>query len=56
MFLGHTIALIVIFDLPLKFGSKRSTLNFLVFGPRAQFLACSQNEMKITLEEKPSGI
>ena len=56
MFLGHTIYLLVMFDLPLKFGSKRSTLNFWVFGSRAQFLVYSQNEMKITLEEKPSGI
>ena len=56
MFWDHTIALLVIFDLPLKFGSKRSTLNFWVFGPRAQFLACSQNEIKITLEKKPNLI
>ena len=55
MLWGHIITLIVIFDLPLKFGSKRRTLNFCVFGPRAQFLACSQNEIKITLEEKPNG-
>lgn len=54
MFWDHSIALLVIFDLPLKFGSKRSTLNFWVFGPRAQFLACSQNEIKITLEDKPN--
>ena len=56
MFLGHIIALLVIFDLSLKFGSKQSTLDFWVFGPRAQFLAYSQIEIKITLEEKPNGI
>ena len=56
MFWGHIIALLVIFDLPLKFGSKRSTLNFWVFGPRAQFLACSPIEIETTLEEKSNGI
>ena len=56
MFWDHTIALLVIFDLPLKFGSKQSTLNFWVFGPQAQFLAYSQIEIKITLEEKPNVI
>ena len=48
----HIIALLVIFDLPLKFGSKRSTLNFWVFGPRAQYLPCSPIEIEINLEEK----
>ena len=56
MILGHIITLIVIFDLPLKFGLKRSTLNFRVFGPRARFLACSRIEIEITIEEKTNGI
>ena len=56
MFWDHTIALLVIFDLPLKFGSKRSTLNFWVFGPRAQCLPCSPIEIEITLEGKSNVI
>ena len=52
---GHGAPSLVIFNLFLKFGSKQSTLNFWVFGPRAQFLTCSQNEIKITLEDKPNG-
>jgi hypothetical protein len=54
--LGNILNLLVIFDLPLKFGSKRTTLNFRVFGPQARFLACSQIEIEITLEEKPNVI
>ena len=56
MFWGHITALLVIFDLRLKFGSKRSTLKFRVFGSRARFLACSQIEIEITIEDKPNGI
>ena len=53
---GHGVASLVIYKLPLKFGSKQSTLKFWVFGPRAQFLACSPIEIEITLEEKSNGI
>ena len=45
----------VIYNLPLKFGSKRSTLKFWVFGPRAQFLACLPLELKITLDKNSNG-
>ena len=53
---GHGVPSLVIFDLPLKFGSKRSTLNFWVFWPRAQFLAYSPVEIEITVEEKSNVI
>ena len=53
---GHGVPSLVIFDLPLKFGSKQSTLIFWVFGPGAQFLAYSQIEIEITLEDKSNGI
>ena len=43
MFWDDTIALLVIFDLPLKFGSKRSTLNFWVFGPPGSVSALFTN-------------
>ena len=53
---GHGLPSVVIFNLPLKFGSKWSTLKFWVFGPRAQFLACSPIELEITLEKNSNGI
>ena len=54
--LGYGVPLLVITNLPLKFGSKRSTLKFWIFRPRAQCLDCSPLELEITLENKSNGI
>ena len=52
---GYGVPSLVIYNLFLKFGSKRSTLKFWFFGPRAQFLAYSALELKITLESNSNG-